>query len=138
VDLRQPDAAHGQPVRHRSNQPSVSWSSPLVVNGRFYVGFGEGESEAFGFIYCLDATTGNVVWLFCTNRFVAGQDNSPNVIPASAAGGPLPTGFSTHPDPTTTGVSVWSSCAYDAERNRIYVGTGNSTRGDFATLPDDF
>src|SRR4051794_8541873 len=74
--------------------PSVSWSSPLVVDGRVYVGFGERESEAFGFV-CLDAATGQVVWLFCTDHFVAGQDNSPNVSPESAAGGPLPAGFST-------------------------------------------
>jgi outer membrane protein assembly factor BamB len=67
------------------------FSSPLVVNGKVYVGSGEGERDVFGFVFCLDANTGNVVWLFCTNQFNLASDNNPNVIPASAAvSNPLP------------------------------------------------
>jgi outer membrane protein assembly factor BamB len=106
------------------------------VNGRVYVASGEGESPGtFSFIYCLDAATGTVLWLFCTNEFTAGVDNSPNVIPQSTAGlTPLPAMFSTHADPLHAGASPWSSCAYDATANRIYVGTGNSQPDD--PLPD--
>ena len=136
TDLRNPDAGQSQPVRH--DVPAEGWCCPLVVNGRVYVGFGEGESDTFGFVYCLDAATGKVVWVFCTNRFGPGADNAPNVLPQSAAAPPLPAGMSTLPDPPMKGVSVWSSCAYDAGLNRIYVGTGNSTRGDFQPVPDDF
>jgi outer membrane protein assembly factor BamB len=134
TDLRHADPAHNQPVTHTVN--AEGWSSPLVVNGRVYVGFGEGESGTFGFVYCLDAADGKVIWLFCTNQFVAGVDNRPNVIPASLATGTLPAGFTRQPDPPQVGVSVWSSCAYDSALNRIYFGTGNSTAADDTPLPD--
>jgi outer membrane protein assembly factor BamB len=136
---------HNQPL----TQPTAaSWTSPLVVTTRsgrrkVYVGSGLGEYDGpnpitpnvFGFIYCLDADTGHVLWLFCTNKFTSGADNAPNVIPASTwktglASSP-PGGFSIHADPQDSngtaqwGASVWSSCAYDAASNRIFVGTGN-------------
>lgn len=156
--LDAPDPAHKQPI----NSPNAdSWSSPLVVNGRVYVGCGEGESPTtYGFVVCLDAATGDVVWVFCAskfrNRLAPGQDNEPNVIPASnAISNPLPAwataaGFSIHPDPVTsnpnttraTGCSIWSSCAYDSTLDRIYVGTGNSEYSGPGTagteLPDQF
>jgi outer membrane protein assembly factor BamB len=132
TDLRNADPAHNQPV---TNPHADSWSGPLVVNGKVFVGCGEGEENAFGFVYCLNASNGHVKWLFCTDKFGPG-DNSPNVIPKSAVGiSPLPPGFSSHADPAT-GVSVWSSPAYDAANNRIFVGTGNSTAGDFDPNPD--
>jgi outer membrane protein assembly factor BamB len=56
-------------------------SSRLAV---VYVGAGEGEQGAFGFVYCLDANSGAVIWLFCTNQFEANVDNDPNVVPATA------------------------------------------------------
>src|SRR5439155_17952775 len=125
------------------------WTGPLVVGGRVYVGCGEGESEpTYGFVFCLDAATGNVIWCFCTakfqNRTTAGLDNAPNVIPASVAvSDPLPAwataaGFVIHPDPPadrSTGCSVWSSPAYDRVHNRIYVGTGNSQYGPGGSGP---
>jgi outer membrane protein assembly factor BamB len=140
TDLKQADPAHKQPV----HQPQAdSWTGPLVVNGRVYIGCGEGEDpNTYGFVFCLDANTGNVIWLFCTAKFqdrhAPGSENAPNVIPASVAiSDPLPAwataaGFSIHPDPLadrSTGCSVWSSPAYDAVHDRIYVGTGNSQYG---------
>lgn len=129
TDLRQQDLTHKQPVQ---NPDADCWASPVVANGSVYVGCGEGERGAFGFVYCLDACSGDVKWLFSTTVFPGVADNSPNVIPQSAAGGlsaaqlaALGPGFTTLPDPPT-GASVWSSCAYDHELNRIYVGTGNS------------
>jgi outer membrane protein assembly factor BamB len=139
TDLRNRDLPKNQPVQ---NIPGTdSWASPVVANGKVYVGCGEGEAGAFGFVYCLDAASGNVLWLFCTNQFVDGTDNNPNVIPASTAAGLTPAqlqamGFTSHADPPQKGVSVWSSCAYDSVLNRIYVGTGNSASADFKPLPD--
>ncbi|MDQ3849137.1 MAG: PQQ-binding-like beta-propeller repeat protein [Actinomycetota bacterium] len=155
TNLKQPDRPHNQPV---NNPGADSWSGPLVVNGRVYVGCGEGESlPTYGFVFCLDARTGNVIWLFCTSKFRSrlrpGNDNEPNRIPASVAiSNPLPAwatgaGFTIQPDPVTgdpettraTGCSVWSSCAYDRTLNRIYVGVGNSQYGPGFTgteLPD--
>jgi len=99
--------ARGAPPRLNATRTHFIWSSPLVVNGKVYVGCGEGEYDAFGFVYCLDADTGNVIWLFCTNKLAANADNSPNVIPNSAIGAsPLPAGFTQGPDPSVKGVSI--------------------------------
>jgi outer membrane protein assembly factor BamB len=136
VDLRFPDPAHNQPVNNAAT--ADSWTSPLVVGNHVYVGSGEGENGAWGFVYCLRADSGDVVWLFCTNKFSAAADNAPNVIPASAVGvSPLPPGFSSAPDPPYIGVSVWSSLAYDHVHQRVWVGTGNSGSGDFNPMPDE-
>lgn len=125
TDLRHPDLAHNQPM----NRPTAAcWTSPLVVNGKVYVGTGLGEDDvvAFGFVYCLDAATGRVIWLFCTNKFAGAAENSPNVLPKSAVSGPVPPGFThANSDPPIKGASVWSSCAYSQKFNRVYVGTGN-------------
>ena len=141
-DLKEASAARRQPI---NNPEGDCWPSPLVVNGRVYVASGEGESPVpFGFVWCLDAATGLVVWVFCTSKFVqpdhAGNENRPNVIPRSAAiSDPLPAwavaaGFSLHDDPPHKGAAPWSSCAYDRGLNRIYIGTGNSHPDD--PLPD--
>jgi outer membrane protein assembly factor BamB len=134
TDLRHPDLAHNQPCDN-SNPPVACWTSPLVVNGRVYVGCGLGEdapsppfaAEAnFGFVYCLDANSGHVLWLFCTNKFADVTNNSPNDIPHSLLTGPPPTPFTRHAsDPPSRGASVWSSPVYDPVLDRIYVGTGN-------------
>jgi outer membrane protein assembly factor BamB len=127
LDLRNPSTGMNQPV---INPAADSWSSPVVVHDRVYIGCGEGESQAYGFVYCLDAHNGHVKWLYSTDQFVAGTDNSPNVIPAGAVGlHPLPAGFTSHPDPPHLGASVWSSCAYDSTLHRIYFGLGNSSTG---------
>jgi outer membrane protein assembly factor BamB len=139
TDLRHTDLAHNQPVDHGSAR-ATGWSSPLVVGGRVYVGFGEGEDNwpigAFGFVYCLDAATGQVQWLFCTNQFVPGTDNQPNVIPPSSFAGTPPAPFTkAAADPPERGASPWSSAAYDRALGRIYIGTGNSRPVD-DPLPD--
>jgi outer membrane protein assembly factor BamB len=134
TDLKTPSAAKKQPV---NNPNGDCWTSVLVVNDRVYVGSGEGEEPTtWGFIWCLDANNGHVEWLFCTNKRqninAPGTENSPNVIPRSAAvSDPLPgwataAGFTLMDDPPETGSSPWSSFGYDAVLNRVYVGTGNS------------
>lgn len=143
TDLKVANPSKNQPV---NNPNGDCWSGPLVVNGRVYVGSGEGESwTPFGFIWCLDASTGNVVWLFCTNKFTSpnapGNDNAPNAIPSSsAAGWAAGAGFTVLPDPPNRGAAVWSSCGYDRTLNRIYVCTGNSrdapSPGADTPLPD--
>jgi outer membrane protein assembly factor BamB len=146
TDLKNASQSQNQPI---NNPDGDSWSGPLVVNNRVYVSGGEGESpNPFGFVFCLDATNGHVIWIFCTNKFVnpdsAGSENQPNVIPASAAvSNPLPAwatsaGFSlrTGPaDPPHKGASPWSSCAYDSVFNRVFVCTGNSRPDN--PLPDE-
>ena len=130
TDLRNPDPAKGQYVNNSS--PGVGcWPSPLVVNGKVYVGVGLGEDggtlgAAFGFVYCLSAQTGQVNWLFCTNKFSNVADNSPNDIPHSLLSTNPPAPFTRHgSDPPARGASVWSSLAYSWKYNRVYFGTGN-------------
>jgi len=51
---------NGKPVPN----PGVVRSSPLVVDGKLYVGTGLGEDAepCFGWLYALDAGTGKVIW----------------------------------------------------------------------------
>jgi outer membrane protein assembly factor BamB len=137
TDLRHRDLAHNQPCDN-SDPPVACWTSPLVVGGKVYVGCGLGENALMppfsapanhGFVYCLDAATGHVLWLFCTNKFSDVENNNPNDIPPwqlKDMSGPLPAGFVRHAsDPPVCGASVWSSPVYDSVLNRVYVGTGN-------------
>jgi outer membrane protein assembly factor BamB len=136
TDLRVANQLQNQPV---NNPNSDCWSGPLVVNNRVYVGCGEGESATtYGFIFCLDANDGHVIWVFCTNKFTAGSDNVANKIPtAVAAPWAAGAGFNVATNPPETGCAVWSSPGYDAVLRRIYVGTGNSQYPHTAQ-PDDF
>ncbi|HEX3582473.1 MAG TPA: PQQ-binding-like beta-propeller repeat protein [Thermoanaerobaculia bacterium] len=147
TDLRYADMAHNQPVTNdfaNGPQPKCSgWSSPAVVNGRVYVGVGEGENPyLYGFVYCLEANTGNVIWVFCTCLFdgttnTTGQivnNNKPNQIPLECVRQELPPGFTTVTDqPVAKGASVWSGVAVDPDRNEVYAATGNPQPD--ATLP---
>jgi outer membrane protein assembly factor BamB len=127
TDLKHRDLSHNQPL---DNNAADCWSGPLVAGGKVYVGCGEGETAtASGFVYCLDANSGGVEWLFCTNQFQTGVDNQPNVVPDSLIPPPgtLPPGFTAYavPQNWVRGASVWSSLAYCAALDRVYVGTGN-------------
>jgi outer membrane protein assembly factor BamB len=144
TDLRNPDPLHKQPIL----SPNLDcWSGPLVVNGKVYVGCGEGEDpDTYGFVFCLNADTGDVIWLYCTckftNRHAPGSENNPNVVPASvAAPWAESAGYTIYDDSVVasreTGCSVWSSCAYDAVLNRINVGTGNSQYKDDVVTSTD-
>ncbi len=102
--------------------------SPLVIDGKVYVGMGEGEnSDLYAFVYCLNAVTGEVIWIYCTCQYEEGVPNQPNVLPRPAIpGGTPPAPFvATDRDPIVRGCSPWSAIAYDAELDRIYVNTGN-------------
>lgn len=135
TDLRNRDLAHNQPVQtfdptDQNNPPAAGWSAPLVVNNRIYLGIGEGENARINaFVFCLDAASGNVVWIFCTNQFVAGQPNQPNALPANAvqSTAPPPPFTVVQAPPVTLGCSVWGCIAYDAKLNRLYCPTGNGT-----------
>lgn len=131
VNLRKSDIAHNQPVSNTLGDPNyppaAGWCSPVVANGSVIVGMGEGENPGlFGFIYCLDAHTGWVKWIYCTCQFEDKVPNKPNVLPPGTLKAPPPAPFSTGPvDPEIRGCSVWSSIAYDSETDRIFCATGN-------------
>lgn len=134
TNLRWADLAQNQPVNNVANYGSepptpqaAGWSSPCVADGKVWVGIGEGENpQLYSFVYCLDAASGKVTWIFCTNQFNPPQNNQPNVLPASMVVGPLAPPFSsTSIVPVTLGCSVWSSPAYDPELDLLYCSTGN-------------
>lgn len=136
TDLRNQDLPHNQPVQtfdpgtdiNNEAPPAAGWSSPLVVNGRVYTGIGEGENaDLFSFVFCLDAASGDVVWIFCTNQFAIDHTNQPNELPASVLKGPPPPPFKVNAaaQPVTMGCSVWGSIAYDAALDRLYCPVGN-------------
>jgi outer membrane protein assembly factor BamB len=137
TDLRYADIPQNQPVTNdfaaAGRQAKASgWSSPLVAGDRVYVGMGEGENSfLYGFVYCLDAATGNVIWIYCTCQYVAGTDNAPNQLPAETIRQPLPAGFTVFDgQPIAKGASVWSGIAHDPDLDSIYCATGNP-------VPDD-
>lgn len=134
TDLRNEDILHNQPITNMTGvdmgaPAAVIWSSPVIsADGtRLYVGCGEGENpQLFSFVFCLDARTGAVQWIYCTNKFSDNQDNPPNVLPSPVVLGTLPAGFTTNNNqPISMGCSVWGAIAYDKNMNRIYCSTGN-------------
>lgn len=135
VNLRYADPKYNQPVSNPGQAdapPAAGWCSPVVAeedgtNGLVFVGMGEGENPGcFGFVYALDALTGQVQWVYCTCQYETGVPNKPNVLPPSSLAENPPAPFSRGPlDPVIRGCSVWSSIAYDKNLDRIYCATGN-------------
>jgi outer membrane protein assembly factor BamB len=140
TDLRYADMPHNQPVTNDfpngNGNPSLGigpqakasgWSSPLVVGDRVYLGMGEGEnSYLYGFIYCIDANTGKVIWIFCTCQFDINKNNEVNQLPLETIRQELPAGFTTVTmQPVAKGASVWSGIAYDPATNQLFAATGN-------------
>jgi len=129
TDLRYADPAHNQPVTNDfagQTPKAAGWSSPVVSGDRVYLGMGEGENpDVYGFVYCLDARTGDVIWMFCTCQFEAGRPNRPNELPNDTVAEPPP-GFTTYGARVLVkGASVWSSIAHDPGLDQLYCATGN-------------
>ena len=135
TDLRNEDLAHNQPVTNINGvsagyPAAVIWTSPVVSSDgtKLYVGCGEGENpQLYSFVFCLDTTTGDVNWIYCTNLFCTKEFNQPNMLPAQAVQTlPQPPGYKIFPgEPIVMGCSVWGAIAYDKGLNRIYCPTGN-------------
>lgn len=139
VDLRHADMAFNQPTTNlgdvSAGVPAAGWSSPVIArldgptNGMVYVGMGEGENPGcFGFVYALDAQTGQVQWIYCTCLYDLATPNQPNVLPPESVASiaQLPSMYSIGPNnPAIRGASVWSSIAYDEQLDRLFCTTGN-------------
>jgi outer membrane protein assembly factor BamB len=132
IDFRYADAAHNQPITNDLGMkagypPAAGWSSPVVANGKVYLGMGEGENPfLYSFVYCIDAVTGKVIWIYCTCKYEKDKNNQVNLLPAEVVKGQLPAGFTLfHGQPVVKGCSVWGSIAYNHHLNRLYCPTGN-------------
>lgn len=133
TDLRYADLPHNQPVTNdfgpTSTPKAAGWSSPAIVNGKIYLGMGEGENpKLYGFVYCIDAATGNVIWMYCTCQYVKGTNNTVNQLPSEVVRQPLPAGSNFtlfDGQPIAKGASVWSGIAVDPDLDQLYCATGN-------------
>jgi outer membrane protein assembly factor BamB len=133
LSLRQADLTLNQPVTNVGGEaedypPAAGWSSPVVIGDKVYVGIGEGENPyLYSFVYCLEAATGRVAWIFCTNQFETGVANRVDHLPAHVLKDGVPPGFtSVAKRPVTLGCSVWSSIAHDPKTGRLFCATGNA------------
>jgi outer membrane protein assembly factor BamB len=140
LDLRHQDLTKNQPVTNilgthekpmagRVYSPAAGWSSPVVANGKVYVGIGEGESPyLYSFVFCIDGLSGRVVWVYCTCQFEASRNNRQNELPRSVVYPATEVaGFSLFDgESLVRGCSVWSSIAYDDQLERLFFGTGNA------------
>jgi outer membrane protein assembly factor BamB len=122
TDLRNEDLAHNQPITNSNGvppaPPAVIWTSPVIsADGtKLYVACGEGENpQLYSFVFCLNAQTGDVIWIYCTNLFCTNEHNQPNVLPVTAVQVlPPPGGFKIFDgEPIVMGCSVWGAIAYD-------------------------
>ncbi len=134
TNLRFRDLPQNQPVENVAlwgQEPPVpqaaGWSSPCIQDGKVWVGIGEGENpQLYSFVYCLDAGTGKVIWIFCTNQYLSGVNNLVNVLPAAMCLPTVDPPFQIAGNtPVTLGCSVWSSPAYDPDLDILYCTTGN-------------
>ncbi len=140
VDLRYADPRHAQPVTNDAgvadgNPPAAGWSSPVVAGDRVFLGIGEGENPfLFSFVFCLDALTGDVLWIFCTCQFDPSRANRANELPASTVGtSPLPPQYSVFSGtPVALGCSVWGSIAYDRDSRPDLLSDRQSRAGHLA------
>lgn len=97
-------------------------SSPIVFDGRVYVGVSSGENimgkdhaccTFRGHLDALDAKTGKLDWRYYT-------------VPVPKQNGTWPSGAAKY---EPSGAGVWSSPAVDPDTHTVYVGTGQNYTG---------
>jgi alcohol dehydrogenase (cytochrome c) len=94
---------------------------PLFVKGKLIVSTSLGINTGGGnFIIALDAATGNEAWRFHT---------------VARPGDPGGDSWNGAPVEQRYGAGVWTSGSYDAERNLVYIGTGNTYDAGTLILP---
>ena len=95
-------------------------AAPRVFNGKVIIGNGGNDMGERGYLTAYDQQTGKQVWRFYT---VPGSpdDNAGDTTMEMAA-----KTWNGEYWKTGTGGGPWNGLTFDAELNRIYVGTGNS------------
>jgi len=94
--------------------------APLAFKGRVMIGNAGADMGVRGYVTAYDAATGKQVWRFYTAPGSPEQNKGDPAMERAAATwtGPFWKGG--------TGGVVWDSMSFDAELNRIYLGTGNA------------
>ena len=88
TDLRNRDLAHNQPVQTFDRRPIAPIRRRRAGRRRWWWTTASISASAkartrtlYSFVYCLDAASGNVIWIFCTNQYAAGRTTSRNQLP---------------------------------------------------------
>ncbi len=119
------DAKTGKELWHADTIPKgkmmISTGAPRTMNGKVIIGNGGADFGARGYVTAYDSATGKQLWRFYT---VPGK-------PEENAGDPAMEAAAKSWGPefwknTGGGGTAWNGMTFDAETNRIYVGTGNA------------
>jgi quinohemoprotein ethanol dehydrogenase len=118
------DARSGRPVWSRmtldKDSDSTITGAPRVFKGKVIIGFGGADRGLVrGAVSCYDALTGRFLWRFHTvpGDPARGFENSAMKMAAKTWSGEW--------WKLGGGGTVWNAITFDAELNRIYLGTGN-------------
>ncbi len=94
--------------------------APRVFDGKVIIGHGGADfSDVRGYVTCYDAVTGEQLWRFYTvpgNPADGFEDEAQEMAAETWTGEWWKHGG---------GGTVWNAITYDAEYNRLYIGTGN-------------
>ena len=120
------DAGTGKPVWEvqtvDTSRPYTVTGAPRVAKGMVLIGNGGAELGVRGYVSAYDAKTGALRWRTYT---VPGDPSKPQESKALEKAAPTWTGDVWWK--VGGGGTVWDSIVYDAELDRIYVGTGNGS-----------
>jgi quinohemoprotein ethanol dehydrogenase len=103
-----------------------STGAPRTFNGKVIIGNGGGDFGMRGYVTAYDAATGRQVWRFYT---VPGSPEENKGDPAMERAAATWSGKYWN---TGTGGTPWNGFTFDAELNRLYIGTGNGAPYDVA------
>lgn len=94
--------------------------APRVMKDKVIIGNGGADFGARGYVTAYDAATGRQVWRFYTVPGSPEQNKGDAAMERAAAS------WAGEYWKTGTGGTVWNGITYDAQLNRVYIGTGNS------------
>lgn len=119
------DAKTGKLIWSVDTAPQEDWKitvtgAPRAFKDKVIIGNGGADLGTRGYVTAYDAASGRLAWRFFTTPGSPKQNHGDSAMEKAAR---TWTGkFWT----TGTGGAVWDSITYDAEFNRIYIGTGNA------------
>ncbi|HMK87150.1 MAG TPA: PQQ-dependent dehydrogenase, methanol/ethanol family [Steroidobacteraceae bacterium] len=118
------DAATGELIWSVQTVPPESMQTvtgaPRTFNGKVIIGNAGADFGARGYVTAYDAATGKQVWRFYTTPGAPADNRGDPAMERAAA-----TWKGEYWKSGTGGV-VWDSITFDAELDRIYIGTGNA------------
>jgi quinohemoprotein ethanol dehydrogenase len=119
------DAKTGKELWHADTIPMgkmmISTGAPRVMNGKVIIGNGGADFGARGYVTAYDSETGKQLWRFFATPG-SPEENKGDAAMEAAAKTWGPDFWKT----TGGGGTAWNGMTFDAETNRIYIGTGNA------------